>query len=338
MRKPTIVVVVLTLLLGLSGSPSSAAEGASSRWIERPPLEHARNGLGVATVDGRIFAIGGWAGSDAFDFVEARRVASRGVWRDFPSMPTARVNLATTASGGLVYAIGGFSNVDMTDVVETFDPRTGVWATGVPLPQPRAFAGAAGLDDTVYVAGGAVLLENGDFETTSSTLAYDDGADTWRSVAPMPTAREGLSLVAAGGYLYAIGGSKLTGETLTTVERYDPASDTWMLMASMTESRGLACAVATRVGGRTVLVVVGGQEVDADGAFIGSRRTTEVFDIEANEWILLDVLLPEVRATHDCAVEASGAVLAIGGATDTDGPPIRLADVDALRIRPSDLR
>ena len=154
----------------------------------------------------------------------------------------------------------------------------------------------------------------------------------------MPTARAGHRLVAARGFLYAVGGSNPAGASLTTVERYDPASDRWTTLAPMAESRILHCAVATRVGGRTVLVVVGGYEVSADGTFVGARRTTEVFDIESGEWTLLDVLLPEVRSTHDCAVEANGTVLAIGGATNTGGPPIRLADVDALRIRPSDLR
>jgi hypothetical protein len=291
----------------------------------------------VATVERRILAIGGWAGSNAFDFVEGRRVSGRGVWRDLPPMPTARVNLATAVSSGLVYTIGGFSDVDVEDVVETFNPRTGRWAAGVPLPQPRALAGAAGLGRAVYVAGGVVLLDNGD-SVTSSTLAYDAGAATWRSVAPMPTAREGLRVVAAGRYLYAIGGTNPDGVSLTTVERYDPASDRWTAMAPMVESRGLPCAVATRIGSRTFLVVVGGQELAAGGTFVGARRTTEVFDIEAGEWTLLDVLLPEVRSAHDCAVEANGTILAIGGATNTGGPPIRLADVDALKIKPSDLR
>jgi hypothetical protein len=337
MRKTAIVVLTLTLILAMSGSPPSAAEAASSRWIARPPLDHARSGLGVVAIDRHILAIGGWDSSNVFDYVEARRVSGRGRWRDLSPMPTARVNLAAAVSGGLVYTIGGFSDVDVESVVETFDPNTGLWATGVPLPQPRAFAGAAGLRHTVYVAGGLILLENGE-EITNSTLAYDHKANAWRPVAPMPTARGGVRLVAAEGYLYAIGGTDPTGASLTTVERYDPGSDSWVTIAPMAESRSLPCAVPTRVGGRTVLVVVAGIEFAADGTFVNARRTTKVFDIETGEWTLLDVLLPEVRGSHDCAVEANGTVLAIGGATNTGGPPIHLTDIDALKLRPSDLR
>ena len=67
--------------------------------------------------------------------------------------------------------------------------------------------------------------------------------------------------MASGRYLYAIGGQDLDG-SLTTVERYDPRSDSWTTMAPMLESRGLPCAVETRVGGRPVIVVVGGFEYD----------------------------------------------------------------------------
>ena len=38
--------------------------------------------------------------------------------------------------------------------VERFNPRTGHWSTSIPLPEPRAAAGAAGLNGLFYVAGG----------------------------------------------------------------------------------------------------------------------------------------------------------------------------------------
>jgi Kelch motif len=122
---------------------------------------------------------------------------------------------------------------------------------------------------------------------------------TWRSVAPMPTTRERLRLVASGRYLYAIGGAAPTGESLTTVERYAPKSDSWTTMNPMVESRVLPCAVETRVGRQRVLVVVGGFEFSADGTFVQARRTTEVFDPHTGRWTLLDVLL------RRCCIERS---------------------------------
>jgi N-acetylneuraminic acid mutarotase len=308
--------------------------GRSSQWIARPPLRQARGGLGVAKVDRQILAIGGFVrvgdGGPVFDVVEARRVKGSGRWRDLAPMPTARANLATAEVGGLVYAIGGIPQAGDTDVVETFNPRSGRWTTSLPLPQPRAFAGAAGLGGLLYVAGGEVKLAPDTFEVTNSVIVYDPRKKTWRSVAPMPTARLGLRLVASGRYLYAIGGAAPTGESLTTVERYNPTSNRWATMNPMVESRLLPCAVETKVGHRRVLVVVGG--------FRGpgvARRTTEVFDPHTGRWTLLEVLLPIPRGTHDCATEADGTVLAIGGA---NGEGVFLANVDALSLKPRDLR
>ena len=157
----------------------------------------------------------------------------------------------------------------------------------------------------------------------------------------MPTARERLRLVASGRYLYAIGGlpsAILAGPSLTTVERYDPKSDSWATMNPMVESRLLPCAVETKVGNRRVLVVVGGFEFSADGTFVQARRTTEVFDPHTGRWTLLDVLLPIGRGSHDCATEADGTVLAIGGFATSRDTVISLANVDALSLKPRDLR
>ena len=212
-----ITVVFVTALAGpaISAPPSAAGSdvagdkaGRSSQWIARPPLRQARGGLGVAKVGRQILAIGGFdEATTTFDVVEARRVRGTGRWRDLAPLPTARANLATAEVGGLVYAVGGIDDVDVTsDVVETFNPRSGRWATSVPLPQPRAAPGAAGLGGLLYVAGGDVKVAPDTYEVTNSVLVYDPKKNTWRSVAPMPTARYRLRLVASGRYLYAIGG------------------------------------------------------------------------------------------------------------------------------------
>jgi hypothetical protein len=317
----------------------------------RPPLRQARAGLGVAKAGRQILAIGGFEVVDevatVFDVVEARRVKGSGRWRDLAPMPTARANLATAEVGGLVYAIGGIGQADDTlDVVETFNPRSGRWTTSLPLPQPRAGPGAAGLGGLLYVAGGEVQLTADTFEVSNSVLVYDPKQNTWRSVAPMPTARTRLRLVASGRYLYAIGGAAPPsgadpfelGPPLSTVERYDPRSNRWSTMNPMVEARLLPCAVETKVGHRRVLVVVGGFEFSADGTLVQARRTTEVFDPHTGRWTLLDVLLPFGRGSHDCATEADGTVLAIGGITPVGDTPVFLANFDALSLKPRDLR
>ncbi|TWP54329.1 hypothetical protein FKR81_01895 [Lentzea tibetensis] len=315
--------------------------GSPTRWTSQPPLLRARVGLGVATVGGQILAIGGFdAGDPLVDVVEARRRTGIGTWRDLAApMPTPRANHATAEVGGLVYAVSGFDRTNtVVNVVEVFHPRSGRWTNGVPLPRPRAAAGVAALGGLLYVAGGGVLLANGEDELANSMIVYDPRRRVWRSAAPMPTARDRHRLVASGGYLYAIGGRDERNQTLTTVERYDPRSDSWRTMNPMRESRYLPCVVETVVGNQRVVLAVGGIEHNADGEIVKVRRTSEVFNLHTGRWTLLDVLLPVGRVSHDCAVQPNGTVLAIGGGSPVGGTPRYLADVDALSLKPRDLR
>jgi N-acetylneuraminic acid mutarotase len=168
---------------------------------------------------------------------------------------------------------------------------------------------------------------------TSSMIVYNPQKDTWKSVAPMPTARERLKLVASGRYLYAVGGLAPDGPSLTTVERYDPKSDSWRTLSPMRESRALSCVVETTVGKRRVLVAVAGVQIPPGDA----RRTTEVYDIKADRWTLLDARLTVQRGSNDCATESNGTVLTIGGVSMKNGQRVFLSDVEALTIRPRDL-
>lgn len=335
---------ILGLVVSLAAHPEAIAGVQSvkekpAQWIAQPPLLQARAGLGVATAGGRIYAVGGRAVDDTqYNNVESRKLTGGGTWTSLPPLPSARGNLSVSASGGKVYAIGGFRDPYTSTGRPTNDPITRQWAIARPLPQPRAIAGAASLNGILYVAGGYVELPDGSLQISDTVLAYDPGSDQWRPAAPMTSPREGLRLVAAGPYLYAIGGGGIDGDSLATVERYDPATDTWTATAPMNESRWLPCAVETKVGNTHLIAVVAGGEFLPGGELVDGRRTTEVLDLDTGHWTLLDALLPFVRASQDCAVTPNGNILAIGGATHDSGTFTYLANVDELALKPRDLR
>lgn len=318
----------------LTAAPSASADVI--RWTPQPPLRLARAGLGVVAVDGRILAIGGFDSTKVFAAVETRPRSGGEPWLPAPAMPTARVNHATAVLDGRVYAVGGYdANDQPLPVVETLDPRFGRWTTSRPLPEPRGGVAAAALGGLLYVAGGIVPAGDGEFRATASMIVYDPARNTWRPAAPMRAARERHRLVAAGGFLYAVGG-RSGGPSLDTVERYDPRSDSWRAISPMHESRVLPCLVETRIGDRPVLAAVGGAMFD-DAGFVTARRTTEVLDLTTGRWTLLDVPLPIVRVSHDCAVQPDGTILAVGGVTGSPGQFTFLPDVDALTLTARDL-
>ena len=335
-RRTSVMVVALLLLSLLQAAPAAAGQINAGRaeWVAQPPLHHGRAGLGVATAGGQIFAVGGFDDTQILNVVEARAVTGAGTWRDVAPMPTARTNSGVAALGGLIYAVGGYGagpDEPALAVVEVLDPARNRWTAGSSLPQPRGGMGAASLNGLLYVAGGYVAFSPDDYRISTSLLVFDPRRGAWRSAAPMPTPRDKFRLVAAAGYLYAIGGDNDAGASLASVDRYDPRSNTWSRQRPMSESRVVPCVVETVVGHRDVLAVIGGAQFDAQGNFVGGLSSTELYDLATGRWITARVQLPIVRGSLGCAFDAHGDILAIGGATP-DGSQFRfLTDVDALK-------
>jgi len=301
----------------------------TSEWLQRPPLSTARVGLAGATANGHIYAISGFAGDDVFDSVEVRSRRGDPTWHPAPGLTTPRGNSAADTVDHVVYVVGGILNDTLLRSVERFDSRTnGPWRASRDLPEPRAQAGVAAHRKLLYVAGGVV--ESG---VTRSMVAYDVDKDRWiidRASLPEP-GRFLLRLVEAGDHLYAIGGFDSADRALPLVDRYDPAHNRWERMAPLNEPRG-NCGVATLGRGRRHIVAVGG--IDRFGGGGTLSRTSEVYDIDANEWETLNVQLAHGRGSLVCALENRNTVLAIGGGVQQDdGTSAATGLVEALRIR-----
>ena len=59
-----------------------------------------------------------------------------------------------SAYDGKVYVFGGWDGRGYVNTTFIYDPKTDRWTTGAPLPVGRGFAGAATLNDAIYVVGG----------------------------------------------------------------------------------------------------------------------------------------------------------------------------------------
>jgi N-acetylneuraminic acid mutarotase len=290
-------------------------------WVDRPALRRPRAGLASATVSGDILVLGGFSNfTDPFlTSVESRVTGGNGVWKDLPSpMPTGRGNLSAGELDGLVYALGGLGDGDVPlDVVERYDPVRKSWETSTPLPEPRVGPGVVGFGGLLYVAGGEIPRGRGvAAEVSNSVIVYDPGSKNWTTVAQMLTRRTRLRLVATENHLYAIGGFTQAYKGLESVERYDPGSNTWTKVASMNEARGLPGATVT--SGKDRIVVVGGAATGGPPGIrnphAGALHSTEIYDVQANQWRVHPAQLARGRVSLVCELQSDGAVLAIGGA------------------------
>jgi hypothetical protein len=81
------------------------------------------------------------------------------------------------------------------------------WQAAPPLMEARSGAGIAASGNRLYIAGG-VSIEKGFLKSVEWTAREPNGRlEPWRPASPLAIPRGFLTLVAADGYLYAIGGA-----------------------------------------------------------------------------------------------------------------------------------
>jgi hypothetical protein len=297
--------LAVSLVVGVAALVTvvTTGRGHAATWTLRAPMPTARAWLSVTTAaDGRIFAIGGLNGRP-LNAVEAYDPGGDR-WSAVAHLGTARwAAAAATGPDGRIYAIGGFADRPL-DSVEVYTPGGG-WTDAAPLTTARwAAAAVTARDGRIYVLGGFATQD--DHHALSSVEVYTPATNSWRTVAPMGTARGALAAVAGpDGRIYAIGGAN--GPDLADVEVYAPETDRWMAAPPLPTARS---GLGAGVGPDGRVHAVGGYTDHAIG-------TVEVYAPGTRRWTaeapLPVPLFPAVASTP------SGGIYVIGGGTDTGG-------------------
>jgi N-acetylneuraminic acid mutarotase len=178
-------------------------------------MPRPRGAGGVAVFDGKIYYAGGLNGGIARPWFDMYDPAAN-TWSQLPDMPTARDHFHAAVVNGKLYAIGGRNGaIDATTPVnQAYNFAVGTWQSGLaPLPTPRGGFAAAALGDEILIIGG-----EGAGLTYSKVEAYDTATNSWRTLAPMLTARHGIqAAVCNGGVYIAAGGTTQGGGNPSTV-------------------------------------------------------------------------------------------------------------------------
>ncbi len=293
--------------------PAAAPPAPVSGTSTKASMPTAREELGVAAINGTLYAVGGLITFDFAGFlatVEAYDAGSN-TWTARASMSTPRVDLGVAPINGTLYAVGGFNNLNgELATVEAYDPGSNTWTARASMSTPRNGLGVAAINGTLYAVGGN---SNGYLATVE---AYDPGSNTWTPRASMLTPRYGLGVAAINGTLYAVGGANNNG-LLATVEAYDPASNTWTPRASMSTPRyGLGVAAINGT-----LYAVGGITNNGYSAMV------ETYDPGSNTWTPRASMSTPRSGLGVAAI--NGTLYAVGG--ENNG---QLATVEAFTRAP----
>ena len=252
-------------------------------WNMGATLPAPRHHLALASADGALFAIGGFAADEAGQWRMQRDVwriddLNREKWRPVAPLPAPQAEAVTLSHDGLVHMIGGRtpksgSNQEWTDQADTgahwaYDPQADKWSARAPLPVPRNSAAGAVLGGELYVISGRTVVGG----NTPVCHAYDPKTDKWREIAPLPhpldpkapRGQGGLAAAALKGSIYAFGGEWF-GETsgvYADTFAYRPDKEMWFPDAVMSRPRHGLGAVTL---GEAIYAVGGATAPSANG-------------------------------------------------------------------------
>ncbi|XP_061835855.1 kelch-like protein 10 [Nerophis lumbriciformis] len=212
----------------------------------------------------------------------------------------------------ILLAIGGWSDANPIHHIETYDMHANCWDYLVEsMQQPRAYCGAAFLNDCIYCVGGF-----GGAVHYNTVSCFDLNTRTWREVAPMHFHRCYVSVTVVNGCIYALGGYDGRAR-LRAAEYYRPETNQWTLVANMHEKRSNA--------GCTTL----NNKIYICGGFNGNEflQTAECYSPETNEWTMITPM--GSRRSGIGVVGFADYIYAVGG---YDGD-VRLASAEAYNPR-----
>jgi len=214
----------LTLILFfISGSfiaafnPVSASDLVEDSWNTKTPMRQPRLALGVAVVDDKIYAIGGYS-ENGWVGTNEQYNPKTDEWITKKSMPTPRSAFAIAAYQGEIYCIGGYNNNQLCSVNEVYNTATNSWRTKSPMTFKAGNLQAHIIDGKIFVICGLTLY------------MYDPITDVWTEKTGMPSiATTTVASAVADNKLVVINTMYAPSPELNELKVliYDPTADVW---------------------------------------------------------------------------------------------------------------
>jgi len=237
------------------------------RWRDAEAMSMLRSRVGVAVMKSRLYAIGGYNGTERLNTVEEFDADTKR-WRKVASMKFKRSAVGAVAMGDYLYVCGGFDGTSSLNTVERYDPAEDSWTEVARMTKFRSAAGVVQLYGKIYALGG----HNG-LSIFESVECYDPSTGQWEESRSMLSKRCRLGVATLNGKIYACGGYD-GSSFLKTVEMFDPVTKKWTQVASMNETRSRVALVANMGH----LYAIGGY----DG--MKNLSSVERYDPVTNEW------------------------------------------------------
>jgi N-acetylneuraminic acid mutarotase len=302
-----IVILLLVLYLVLLTLSLPLVNAIEDSWETLESMPTARSGLGVAVVNGKIYAIGGSNGS-ALNVNEMYDPVTN-TWTTKTSMPTARSNFGIAVVQNKIHVIGGYVRYSgISDAHEVYDVETDTWETRNSSSSYGAYFSANVVDDKIFLMGGSLSPFN-PWPTSDENRVYCPLTDTWTVKEPLPTAVSHYASTVINNEIYVIGGRDIeSNATYNFNQNYDTETNTWNYKTPIPASiyGATACATSGFFAPKRIYVM---------GGYISPRNflnnQTYVYNPETDTWTTCTPM-PTLRY-HLAVAVVEDRLYAIGG-------------------------
>ncbi len=246
------------------------ADGTIGAWNSTTALPAARGELSAVTINGYIYAIGGYAGDistpgtlqDTVYYAKVNPDGTVGAWAQTTQLPLGTIAHSSVTTNGYIYVLGGQNGGGDSSSVyyakANADGTVGAWNSGTSLPASRRYSTASVANGYIYLAGGQVSV------VASSSIVYahinaNGSIGSWNTTTQsLPDVQYHNTSVILNGYLYSIGGQ--TTNTYDVVY-YAPISSsgdiTTAFSSTTTMNRERRSGTAVTLNGR--IYAIGGE-------------------------------------------------------------------------------
>jgi len=302
--KFTVLVIICAVTYGWTNGSSDFKEKTDQigdSWQTKTPMPTPRGEVTAATVNGKIYVIGGQSYSANFKFRTVEEYDPvTDTWTTKADMPTARCSLAAVELNGKIYALGGNGSGSVhLNTVEEYDPATNKWTTKAGMIRSRHGLSAVTANGKIYAVGGISGTK-----VYSSVEEYDPATNTWTERIVTPEVRFASRWFHASacidGNIYLTGGYYDNSGNTDKTFKYNIAANSYTEMAKLPQ--GAEDLAAVSFGGKAYFM----------GGFFGKMLSAlQVFDPVKGSWEQ-KTSMPTARTGLAAAV-AGGKIYAIGG-------------------------
>lgn len=208
---------------------------ATDTWSYGPSLPMRNNHGMAASVNGKIYLIGGQLNADdppntnSYVNTVYELDPAVGAWVTKAPMPTARSSGVAVVHDGKIYVAGGRLPRGFDFAV--YDPAADVWEVLPNLPTQRNHFTGAAINGRIHYVGGRQGNGLSPLMTTAHEV-FDPQTRTWTSAAPILRPSSGMNGVMARGMFHIWGGEGPAG-MFHDHDYYNPQTNAWTELPDM---------------------------------------------------------------------------------------------------------